>query len=152
MQISTKGINLIKEFEGFMPNMYKDQGGKLTIGYGHLIKDAKEKSIYNDVSITIEEATDLLYKDVEYFANYINSCIDLYQIDFNQNQFDALCSFCFNLGHFENDMIERFKDKNIKAIGNALLLYNKIGGKISNGLIRRRKAEHDLYFTEVKKN
>jgi len=145
MQASSKAIDLIKEFESFSAKVYICPAGKLTIGYGHVITTA-DQELKNKI-LTQKDAEELLKEDLKYFVDYINKVCNRYQVNLNQNQFDALCSFCFNLGNFTNAMLERFKAKDIKAIGDSLTLYNKVNSKELKGLTKRRKAEQELFFS-----
>lgn len=175
MQASNKAIDLIKEFEklnstdakklykeelesilkylnitlselNWAPKVYYCPAGKPTIGYGHVITGSLEPELLTKI-ITKEDAEKLLEEDLKYFVGYLNEVCKEYQVTLTQNQFDALCSFCFNLGSFKDAMLERFKNKDIKAIGNSITLYNKVNGKESNGLLNRRKAEQKLFFS-----
>ncbi|MCD8051754.1 MAG: peptidoglycan-binding protein, partial [Clostridiales bacterium] len=68
----------------------------------------------------------------------------------NENQLSALTSFAFNCG--QSNLKILCADRTIAEIGEALLLYNKSGGKVLSGLVSRRKAERELYLTEVTKD
>ena len=141
MHISEKGIKLIKSFEGVRLKAYKPvPWEKLwTIGYGHY--GVPEGTVW-----TQKQADDQLTKDLVKYENYVNSM----HLNLNQNQFDALCSFVYNCG--PGCLSSLCKGRNIKQIGEALILYNKANGKVLAGLTRRRKAEQELYFTPVTPN
>ena len=94
MIVSQRGIDLIKRFEGLVTHAYLCPKGILTIGYGHTGADVKQGD-----RITEEEAERILIKDVNKFASKITYSLDQDHIKVNQNQFDALCSFAFNLGY-----------------------------------------------------
>ena len=137
--ISRNGLNLIKNFEGLRLNAYKCPSGVLTIGYGH----TKNVDV-NDV-ITLEQANLYLLQDLKGTIFCINEYDKIY--NFTQNEFDALVSFTFNCGKGNLNKLTG-KGKRSKAlIGQKILEYNKAGGKVLRGLVRRRQAEHDLYFT-----
>ena len=137
--ISRNGLNLIKNFEGLRLNAYKCHSGVLTIGYGH----TKNVDV-NDV-ITLEQANLYLLQDLKGTIFCINEYDKIY--NFTQNEFDALVSFTFNCGKGNLNKLTG-KGKRSKAlIGQKILEYNKAGGKVLRGLVRRRQAEHDLYFT-----
>lgn len=146
MKISNNGLTLIKKFEKFMPEVYKDPVGIPTIGYGHVIKKSDDPSLETAV-LTEEEATELMIKDLAPFENNINEVCEQYDVNLNQNQFDAMCSFCFNLGFINEVMRKRFENKDIKAIGDSMILYVYASGKRLPGLVKRRKAEQDLFFS-----
>ncbi len=140
MKTSDKGIGLIKRFEGLRLKAYLCPAGKPTIGYGHT-KDVK----LGDV-ITEEEAEQLLLEDLIVVENEINK----HNLDINQNQFDALVSFVYNVGvgNFRTStLLKKIKtDPNDKTIANEFKRWVYGGGKILPGLVRRRKEEANLYF------
>lgn len=140
MKTSKNGIELIKCFESFSPKACKCLPTEkyYTIGYGHYGADVKEGQ-----TITKEEAEKLLQTDLEKFEQKVNKYNNVY--NFNQNQFDALVSFCYNVGN-----IDQLTDKgarSIKEISEKILAYNKSGGKVIKGLTNRRKKEQELFNT-----
>ena len=94
METSERGKDLIKRFEGLITHSYLCPANKLTIGYGHTGSDVTEGMI-----ITEKEAENLLKKDLKQLASKITYSLEQDHITVNQNQFDALCSFAFNLGY-----------------------------------------------------
>ena len=139
-KISQKGIELIKDFEGCYTTAYWDKYGKVyTIGYGHTGNDVHKKK-----TITKKEAEDLLRRDLERFEKFVNNP-SYVPHKLNQNQFDALVSFSFNCG--QGNLKKLVKNRNLSEIANELTEYNKSGGKVLNGLIRRREAEKKLFLT-----
>ena len=137
--ISRNGLNLIKNFEGLRLNAYKCPSGVLTIGYGH----TKNVDV-NDV-ITLEQANLYLLQDLKGTIFCINEYDKIY--NFTQNEFDALVSFTFNCGKGNLNKLTGKGTRGKALIGQKILEYNKAGGKVLRGLVRRRQAEHDLYFT-----
>lgn len=137
---SKVGIDLIKEFEGFMTDAYYCPAGVLTIGYGHT------KGVTEGMKITHEEGEAYLKDDLRRFETFLNK-ID---VVLNQNQFDALISFIYNLGegNFNSSTLKRkiLNDPEDKSIYEEFMRWNKIGGKVSKGLLRRREKEAKLYF------
>ena len=140
MKISKNGIELIKCFESFSPKACKCLASEkyYTIGYGHYGTDVKENQ-----TITKEQAEELLKKDLEKFEQKVNKYNNVY--NFNQNQFDALVSFCYNVGNI--DQLTAKGTRTIKEISEKILAYNKSGGKVINGLTNRRKKEQELFNT-----
>lgn len=138
MQISQKGIDLIKRFEGCRLEAYKCPAGIWTIGYGHT-KDVKPGQ-----KITEIQAEEFLKQDLKTFETQVNNNVF---ISLNQNQFDALVSFTYNCGL--GNLKTLTKNRNADKIANALLLYNKAGGKTLEGLKRRREAEKNLFCTNL---
>ena len=138
MKISDKGIKLIKEFEGLRLEAYKCPAGVWTIGYGHT------KGVMEGDKITGTEADSFLRSDVASSERTVSAYEGLYH--FNQDQFDALTSFAFNCGSGNFRKLIDNGRRDLKTIGDKILLYNKAGGKTLPGLDRRRKAERDLFL------
>lgn len=140
MKISDVGINLITLFEGIRLKAYKPVSTEkyYTIGYGHYGAD-----VTADMQITKEQAIDLLKKDIEKFEAKVNKYEGVYH--FNQNQFDALVSFAFNVGNI--DQLTAKGTRSIEEISKHMPMYNKAGGKVLNGLTRRRNEEQKLFNT-----
>lgn len=140
MKTNQKGINLIKSFEGFRAKAYKALPSEkyYTIGFGHYGADVKAGMV-----ISIETAEKLLKQDLERFE----TAVEKLNLDLTENEFSALVSFTYNCG--EANLKKLVKGRSISEIGQALLLYNKAGGKTLEGLARRRRAEKDLFFTPV---
>lgn len=146
MKISSKGIELIKSFEGCRLTAYKCPAGIWTIGYGHTGK-VDGKAICSGMKITAAKATALLKADLASFENAVETCKSL-TFKPNQNQFDALVSFAYNCG--TGSLNTLVKNRDVKTVSQKLLLYNKANGQILPGLTRRRKAEKKLFNTAVK--
>jgi lysozyme len=145
-----KGLALIKSFEGFVGNPYKDSVGIPTIGYGATFYPDGKKVTLTDTPINESQATDLLKVMISQFEQYVDSfCVD----SINQNQFDALVSFCYNLGPASLKSSTLLKKVNINpndpTIRGEFGKWVMAGGKALPGLVRRRAAEADLYFTPV---
>ena len=139
MNISEEGLALLKKFEGCELKAYQDSVGVWTIGYGHT-KDVKEGDQINK-----DEAEHLLAEEMPEYEGYIN---DYVKVPLNQCQFDALVCWVYNLGptNLRNSTLltvlnqERYNDvpKEIKR-------WNKAGGEVLQGLVRRREAEALLF-------
>ena len=140
MITSENGINLIKSFEGkCMLVAYKPVPTEkyFTIGWGHYGPDVKA-----GMQITEKQAIEYLKQDLKKAENKVNS----YDYDYNQNQFDALVSFTYNCGVGNFTKLTNSGKRTLKEICDALPNYNKGGGKVLKGLVRRRKAEQDLFL------
>lgn len=141
MNISENGKNLIKTFEGCSLKAYKVLPTEkyFTIGYGHYGSE-----IYENMIITKQKADTLFNEDIKYYVNGVNNA----SLNFkpNQNQFDSLCSFCFNLGI---GVLENFNGLSSEQVAKEILLYNKSGGEILLGLENRRKKEVELFNTPI---
>ena len=144
-----KGIELIKSFEGFRGKPYKCPAGVPTIGYGATFYPNSKKVTMDDKEITEQAATDLLHHMLESFEKYVDSyCRD----DVNQSQFDALVSFAYNLGPANlksSTLLKKVNaNPNDETIRAEFMKWVKAGGKTLKGLVRRREAEANLYFTK----
>ena len=139
MIISNKGLDLIKKFEGCRLKAYKDPAGVWTIGWGHT------KGVKAGDEITQEQADKLLRDDLAVYEAKVDKYDDKYR--WNQNQFDALVSFAYNIGSI--DQLTSNGRRSIKTISDKILEYNKAGGKKLEGLVRRRKAEKALFDEAV---
>ena len=138
MYINEAGLRLIKSYEGCKLKAYKPvpTEKEYTIGWGHY-------GVPAGTVWTQKQADEQLVKDLVKYENYVNSL----HRDFNENEYSALVSFCYNCG--PASLKSLCKNRTNEQIGNALLLYNKAGGKVLAGLTKRRKAERDLFFTPV---
>lgn len=137
MKTGEAGINLIKKFEGLRLKAYKPVSAEkyFTIGYGHYGADVKA-----DMVITEAYATSLLRQDLTKAENTVNS----YNRSWTQNQFDALVSFTYNCG--AGNLKRLITNRTNVQIACAIVKYNKAGGKVLKGLVRRRKAEQELFL------
>ena len=134
LKTSKQGIELIKSFEGCRLNAYRCAAGVLTIGYGHT------SGVTERMSITQKEAEDLLVKDLGYYETKVNAHDSVYH--WNQNEFDALVSFCYNIGNI-TCLIGSGRTK--YQIAQQMLGYVHAKGVKLPGLVKRRKAEFDLF-------
>lgn len=146
-KVSEDCINLIKQYEGFRSKAYICPAGIPTIGYGATFYENGQKVKMGDPDITEERATQLLKHMLEKFEQYVDSyCRD----DINQHQFDALVSFCYNVGPQNLKSSTLLKKVNLNPIDESIKLefgkWVKGGGKTLPGLVKRRKSESDLYF------
>ena len=142
MKTSSKGVSLIKQFEGCRLKAYKCPAGVWTIGYGHTA-GVKEGDI-----ITQETAESYLRNDLVQYEKAVMNYDGIYH--FNQNQFDALVSFTYNCGAGNLKNLTQSGKRTIAQISEKLLLYNKAGGVTLLGLKRRRAAEKVLFDTPIK--
>ncbi len=143
-KISNSGIKLIKKFEGCRLSAYQDAVGVITIGYGWT-KPIDGNPLTMDTKITQSKAESLLKKGLEAYESKVNKYDAKYR--FNQNQFDALVSFAYNIGSI--DQLTANGTRSISAIAEKIPAYNKAGGRILSGLTSRRNAEKQLFLTPV---
>lgn len=140
MKISNGCIALIKQFEGCRLTAYKCPAGVWTIGYGHTA------GVTEGMKISQVQAEMFLLDDLQKYAERVNKYDSKYS--WKQNEFDALVSFCYNVGNI--DQLTANGTRSRQVIAEKMLLYNKGGGKVLAGLVRRRKAECDLFTRTVK--
>lgn len=142
MKTSKAGIDLIKKFEGCRLTAYKPVSTEkyYTIGYGHYGAD-----VAPNMKITQAQADAFLMSDLAKFESAVNTV----KLVLNQNQFDALVSFTFNCG--AENLNKLVLGRTLPQIADALLAYNKGGGKVLTGLARRRQAERALFLSEKKR-
>lgn len=144
MNASEKAYDLIKCFESFRPKPYICSGGIYTIGYGHT------RFAHYTNSITHSEALDLLKTDVAYFEGRIAALV---RVPLNQNQYDALISFIYNIGETRfasSTLLKLLNEKQYELAGKQLMRWQYAGGVILRGLRQRRKAELALYETPAR--
>lgn len=140
MQIGQAGIDLIKQHEGCRLTAYRCPAGVWTIGYGHTGSDVKD-----GLTITPVKAEQMLKADLAKFEKHVQNFDSKYH--WNQNEFDALVSFAFNVGSINQLTANKTRTK--AQIAQAMLLYNKAAGKVLPGLTKRRQAERKLFLTPV---
>jgi lysozyme len=147
-KLGSKGLELIKSFEGLKLKPYLCSAKVPTIGYGNTFYENKAKVTLKDSAISEKRAVELLAWSLKGFEQYVDSyCVDI----ITQNQFDALVSFCYNLGPANLKSSTLLKKVNANpndpTIRAEFLKWNKAGGRALAGLTRRRNAEADLYFS-----
>lgn len=146
MKTSDNGIKLIQEFEGIRYKPYQDCVGLWTVGIGTLIGNGKSLPDSWNRTFTLEECYALLRKELEYIERAIQQYIIF---PLNQNQFDAIVCFTYNLGIGclqRSTLRTKLNRGDIQGCIESWKKYNKAGGKVWNGLIRRRAAEIDLFL------
>ncbi|MBE4892086.1 MULTISPECIES: lysozyme [Enterobacter cloacae complex] len=146
MQTSEKGIALIKEFEGCKLTAYQDSVGVWTIGYGWT-QPVDGKPIRAGMTIKQETAEHLLKTGL---VSYESDVSRLVKVGLTQGQFDALVSFTYNLGARSlstSTLLRKLNAGDCAGAADEFLRWNKAGGKVLNGLTRRREAERALFLS-----
>lgn len=149
MKISKVGIDLIKSFEGCSLNAYKCPAGVWTIGWG-TTEPINGVKPHEGMVITQQQADELLIKNLKTYEDAVNKYVT-YPI--NQNQYDALVSFTYNCGCGAlktSTLLKRLNVGLIQEAADQFDLWNKGGGKVLSGLVRRRAAEKKLFLTPCK--
>ena len=139
MKCSQEGLALIKKFVGCRLEAYRCSANVLTIGYGHT------GGVLETDVITQDDADKLLEQDIAKFEKYVNVNV---AVELNQNQFDALVAWTFNLGVGnlrQSTMLRKLNEGDYQSVPSEMNRWNKAGGKTLDGLIRRRKAEGLLF-------
>ena len=147
MKISNNGLNLIKEFEGFSSAPYLCPAGVPTIGYGNTFYEDGTKVTLKDKPITEQRATELL----EFIANktFSENINKVVKVPLNQNQFDALVSFAYNIGNKNfnwSTLLKKLNQSDYEGASLEFGRWNQANGKILNGLVLRRQKEKELFL------
>ncbi|EPV2527008.1 TPA: lysozyme [Enterobacter hormaechei] len=146
MQTSEKGIALIKQFEGCKLTAYQDSVGVWTIGYGWT-QPVDGKPIRARMTIKQETAERLLKTGL---VSYESDVSRLVKVGLTQGQFDALVSFTYNLGARSlstSTLLRKLNAGDYAGAADEFMHWNKAGGKVLNGLTRRREAERALFLS-----
>lgn len=145
MKTSQVGIELISSFEDTKLKAYDDGVGVWTIGIGTTVYPNGNKVKKGDVC-TIDQAKSYFAHDLKRFEASVNKLVE---VPLTQNQFDALVSLVYNIGQtaFSNStLLKKLNAKDYQAAADQFLRWNKGGGKVMKGLVRRREAERALFL------
>lgn len=158
MKVGDKGKRLFQEWEGLVTHVYIDSGGEPTIGIGHLLTQSERKSgkividgktfNYRD-TLTEEQCRALLDQDLDDTENCINNAV---KVALNQNQFDALVSFVFNVGNgafLGSTLLKVLNLGKYDEVPVQLRRWNKDNGHVVKGLTNRRRNEIVLWNTNI---
>jgi len=143
MQTSEKGKEFIKHFEGCKLEAYQCSGDVWTIGCGHT------RGVEEGDKISKKQADALLSADIEMVETHVQRLIT---VDLNQSQWDAIVSWCFNLGCGNlraSTMLQVINSGDLDKVSEQIIRWDKVGKKAVAGLTRRRKAEADLFDNGV---
>jgi lysozyme len=148
MKISNKGLDLIKKFEGYSDIPYLCAAGKPTISYGLTHYPNGKQVTMKDSKITKEKGDELFKTIADKFGLAVSKCL---KKEVNQNQFNALVSFAYNVGvaNFMNStLLKKVNvDPNDETIFDEFCRWNKVGKKEVTGLTKRRNYEAVSYFS-----
>lgn len=143
--VTQECINMIKQFEGYRPVVYLDPVGVPTGGYGHV---AGLTSSMIGMPITMAQAEQWLKEDLVKFEKRVDKYNPIYH--WTSNERSAMISFAYNIGSIDGLTAKGTRSK--KEIADAMLNYNKAGGRVLNGLTRRREAERELFLGKAYKS
>ena len=158
MKMSEHGLGLLEKWEGFELKVYKDSAGLPTIGVGHLLTKSERTSgkiVINGVSVkyfeglTNQQVLDLLSQDVKPAEQAVNNSV---KVALNQNQFDALVSFAFNVGiaaFTTSTLLKLLNQQQYAEVPKQLLRWVRSGGQIVQGLLNRRQNEISLWDGQI---
>lgn len=144
MKLSQRGIDLIKQFEGYSSKAYPDPatgGAPWTIGYG------TTKGVKPGMVITTEQAEKMLRDDVAKFESGVSSLVTA---PTTQGQFDAMVSLAYNigLGNFgKSTLLKKHNARCYTCAADQFRVWNRANGKVMNGLTKRRAAERQVYMS-----
>lgn len=154
MQTSANGQRKVADWEGFEPQAYHDAAGKLTIGVGHRLTRSElsageiwiqGEAVRYAAGLTDRQVLDLLAQDLEGAESAVNEGVE---VELQQNQFDALVSFCFNVGAtaFKNStLLRRLNQSGYEEVPAQLRRWVHCCGVIVPGLVSRREHEIALW-------
>lgn len=143
MNISQPGLDFIKDFEKLRLDAYQDEAGVWTIGYGHT------GGVHAGDECTEEEADEMLMWDLAEAEDGVRMNVD---VDLEQHEYDSLVSFAFNCGvpaFHSSTLLRLLNQGNKRAAALQFKRWNKSGGHVSNGLIRRREGERKMFCGEA---
>ena len=157
MRLSTRGLSLLKQWEGSSPRLYRDSAGLLTIGVGHLLTRAEISSgkiLINgsavdvrNIGLTDAQTLKLLEQDIRPAEAAVNEGVALPR-SLEQHQFDALVSFTFNVGvaaFLGSTLLKLLNKEQYDDVPVQLARWNKAGGRVVPGLVNRRTNEIMLW-------
>jgi len=149
MKLSDKGLEIIKDFEGFRSHPYKDIAGVCTIGYGTTVYPSGIPVKCDDKPISESRASDIMRQMVdELYGSKVNELIG--NIPTTQEQFDAMVSLAYNIGvgaFAKSTLLKKHLERNYGLASNEFHKWNKADGQVVPGLVRRREEEQKLYET-----
>ena len=140
MRTSQRGLSLIKSFEGLRLQAYQDSVGVWTVGYG------TTRGVSAGMSITKEQAERMLLNDVQRFEPELDRLV---KVALNQNQWDALMSFVYNLGSANlasSTLLKLLNKGDYRGAADQFPRWVNAGGKRLEGLVKRRAAERALFL------
>ena len=148
MRIPRQAIEIVKKWEGFRPTAYQDAVGIWTIGYGTTGKAGVGIVPHIGMTITERDAEFYLIQTLEKFAKQIRPAITA---PMNDNEWSAFLSLAYNIGpgaFIESTALRRFNDGDKMGAAQAILWWNKAGGRVLRGLERRRRDEVELFLMD----
>lgn len=146
MKTSDNGKELIKKYEEFSSTPYLCPAKVPTIGYGATYYPNDKAVTLKDTPITEKQADEMLSFMLVKYENAVSRYVS---VPLTQNQFDALVSFCYNVGQsnlLSSTLLKKLNNKDYEGASNEFLKWNKSGGKVLQGLVNRRKDEREVFL------
>lgn len=143
MKINSRGLELVKHFEGLQLSAYKCPAGVWTIGWGHTGLRHRDGSVFPGRKITRQQADELLLHDLSNFEARVTRLV---AVPLTGDQFSALVSFDFNTGALHRStLLRKLNNRDYPGASGQFLLWVRGGGRVLPGLVRRRRSEKNLF-------
>ncbi len=147
MKISEVGLKLIKKFEGSSSSPYVCPAGVVTIGIGSTLYENGKKVKMSDPSISEKRMLEILkYQVKKIYGKAVKKYVE---VELTQNQYDALVSFVYNVGagaFKKSTLLRKLNKGDYLGASEEFKRWNRGGDKILKGLVKRRKAEEELFL------
>lgn len=150
-EISDDGLELIKRFEAYRADWYQCSANVWTCGFGHA-ESRRDGTVTEDdlpegfsVPLSRTAAEELLALDLDGYEHAVNENV---RVDLTQSQFDALTSFCYNVGvgaFRGSTLLKKVNAERHEEAAEQFLRWKYVDGEVVEGLVRRREAESELY-------
>lgn len=148
MIVNQKTLELIESFEGFVPTWYVDPVGIWTVAFGHTDAAGEPKyAATKNKTFTKAEGRMILERDLAQYAAHVRKSV---HVALTPNQFGALTSLCYNIGpsnFMSSTLVKKLNAEDYEGAAEQFKRWNRAGGKILKGLVRRRAAEAALFLS-----
>lgn len=149
-KLSARGLGALKQYEGLRLEAYQDVAGVWTIGYGHT-SAAGLPHVNRGMTITMREAESILIRDLAQYEATVQRAVN---VPMTQGQYDACVSLCYNIGPRAFDrstLVKRLNRGDVPGAAVALTWWNKAGGRVVGGLVKRRAREKAMFLAPDRK-
>ena len=145
MKVNQEGLDIIKHFEGYSSTVYADPIGIPTIGFGSIWDKEGNRLTMDHEPITEQEGEFLLVRELKHVESAIARLI---RVELTENQFSAIASLTFNIGSGRlksSTLRAKINREDYSGASAEFPKWRRAGGRILKGLVRRRKAERELF-------